>query len=178
MCDWAVRDRFLNLETRWFTLIGERLETDQGELLDYWRVERAHSLIVLPLLEDVMLLPEPTYRPGVGTATLDFPGGRVAPEQPLVTAARQILQRELGIDGSQDLQLMLLNPHGWPVNSSFSNQRLFGMVAELTAPCQPRQPHRRYPCNPAGIQRLADQLTCLQCRAVLREWQALSAHSH
>ena len=90
-----MRDRCLNLETR-LTLIGEHLGIEQGQLLEYWRVERAHSLIVLPLLESRLrlLLPEPMYRPGVGTATLDFPRGRVAPTPPLDIAARQILHRE------------------------------------------------------------------------------------
>ncbi|NEQ45272.1 MAG: NUDIX hydrolase [Leptolyngbya sp. SIOISBB] len=168
---WAVRDRFLNLETRWFNLIGEHLETEQGNLLEYWRVERAHSLIVLALLDNTLLLPEPMYRPGVGAATLDFPGGRVSPEQSLDTAARQILHRELGIDVEPSLPLLLLNPGGWPVNSSFSNQRLFGMVAHLTSSCSPTVPHRRYACSPAGIEQLLTQLSCLQCRAVVREWQ-------
>ncbi|RZM82388.1 hypothetical protein [Leptolyngbya iicbica] len=174
MDHWAVRDRFLNLETRWFTLIGEHLETVQGDRLEYWRVERAHSLIVLPLLADRLLLPEPTYRPGVGMATLDFPGGRVPPEQPLDTDARHILHRKLGINPTHCVQLKLLNSDGWPVNSSFSNQRLFGMVAQLAPSGEPTHPYRHYPNHAHGIEQLAELLTCLQCRAVLREWQTLT----
>jgi hypothetical protein len=32
---WQVHDRFLDLKTRWLTLIGEHWNTDQGEQLEY-----------------------------------------------------------------------------------------------------------------------------------------------
>lgn len=174
MSSWSVRDRFLNLETRWFTLLGEHLETEQGERLEYWRVERSHSLIVLPLWNGQILLPAPMYRPGVGTATLDLPGGRVPAEPPLSAVAHHILQRELGIEPSGVTQLTPLNAEGWPVNSSFSNQRLFGIVAHLQPQTVPKRAYQGFPATPAGVQALLAQLSCLQCRAVIWEWQAQS----
>lgn len=174
MSAWRVRDRFHHQETRWFTLLGEHLETEQGDLLEYWRVERSHSLIVLPLLSGQILLPAPMYRPGVGAATLDLPGGRVPEGQPLREVASQILQRELGIAPSHIAQLTQLNTEGWPVNSSFSNQRLFGMVAQLRPATVPTMPYQSFPATLAGIGALLAQVTCLQCRAVVWEWQAQS----
>lgn len=73
--DWQVYDRILELRTQWLTLIGEHWHTEQGQRLEYWRVEKADSVIVLPLLEQQLILARPTYRPGVQTQTLDFPGG-------------------------------------------------------------------------------------------------------
>ena len=46
---WQVNDRFLELRSRWMTLIGEHLQDDRGQLLEYWRVEKADSVIVLPV---------------------------------------------------------------------------------------------------------------------------------
>lgn len=174
MSEWQVRDRFLDLHTRWFSLIGEHLETAAGELLEYWRIERSHSVIVIPLWADHILLPAPIYRPGLGAATLDFPGGRLAPTDSIENAARQILQRELGIPDTAILDLTPLNQEGWPINSSFSNQKLYGLVARVDAEQPPPASYLSFPADAEGIRALADQLICLQCRSVLREWQLQS----
>ena len=171
---WRVRDRFLDLQTRWFTLIGEQLETEQGEPLEYWRIERAHSVIVVPLLAEHVILPEPTYRPGVGQATLDLPGGRWSQTYSLEFTAKQILQRELAVPDAAIVALTRLNQVGWFVNSSFSNQRLYGFVAQLDPSHPPQTAYVSFPADTAGVQVLANELCCLQCRAVLQEWQAQS----
>jgi hypothetical protein len=103
--------------------------------------------------------------------TLDFPGGRVAVEQSPEQTAIAVLQRELGINAALITQLVPLNVEGWAVNSSFSNQKLYGFVAHI----DPTErfvelPLISYAATPAGIQPLLRQLTCLQCRAVLLEW--------
>ncbi len=94
---WQFKETILSLQTGWLTVIGEKLKTPQGRLLDYWRVEKADSVIVLPIHRQQLLLPPPVYRPGVDQATWDFPGGRCPEGQSLHTAATTILQRELGI---------------------------------------------------------------------------------
>lgn len=66
--------------------------------------------------------------------TLDFPGGRVpsTAEKPLIDLVLAILQRELNIPDISNVNdsviapMESLNEIGWSVNSSFSNQRLFG----------------------------------------------------
>lgn len=170
--DWPVRDRFLELHSRWMTLIGERLQDPQGQILEYWRIQKADSVIVLPIQGDRIFLPAPIYRPGVGQTTLDFPGGRVAegitPEQ----AAMTTLQRELAIEAVQVEQLIRLNPQGWAVNSSFSDQRLHGFVAYLdaTSALSFASDVRIYSTDSRGLEHLLQDLLCLQCRAVLLEW--------
>lgn len=171
---WHVHDRFLTLHSRWLTLIGEHLEDHQGNRLEYWRIEKADSVIVLPLQADHLLLPAPSYRPGVGTATWDFPGGRIAAGQTPEQAAIAVLQRELGVTAIAPMQLTALNADGWAINSSFSNQRLYGFVAHLNDQDHP-QPDlppdvTRYPVTPSAMAQLLQKLTCLQCRAVLLEW--------
>lgn len=167
---WQVRDRFVELRSRWLTVIGEHLQDDQNQLLEYWRVEKADSAIILPLQGDRLILPASAYRPGVGAATLDFPGGRVPEGISPAAIAPQILCRELGIPAGAIATLHSLNSDGWLVNSSFSNQQLFGFVATLTPETAIAPTHRTYPTTRDGIQSLLQALVCLQCRVVLLEW--------
>lgn len=168
---WVVQQTLLYLSNAWLTLVGERLQPPNTEAVDYWRIEKADSAIVLPVWRGQVILPAPMYRPGLGEATLDLPGGRVAEGQTPLVAARQILQRELGIEDSAIASLTPLNTVGWPVNSSFSNQRLFGFLAQLQETGEPTRPlaDASFPYSPAGLEALLKQLSCLQCRAVVME---------
>jgi hypothetical protein len=157
-------------------LLAEHWQDEQGNELEYWRIEKTDSAIVLPVQGDRLLLPPPMYRPGVGEATLDFPGGRVPEGKTPAEAAPLILQRELGVDPGAIARIIPLNTTGWPVNSSFSNQRLYGFVAEISAQVTIAPAHLGVVCpmTPEGIATLLAQLTCLQCRAVLLEWLSKS----
>ena len=126
-----ILNRFVEMRSRWLTVIGENLEDDQGQILEYWRVEKADSVIILPIQSDRILMPKPSYRAGIGRITLDFSGGRVPAGESPQLAAIATLKRELGIEASAIAQLIPLNTEGWAVNSSFSNQKLFGFVAHI-----------------------------------------------
>ena len=166
---WPVNDRFLELRCRWMTLIGEHLQDDRGQLLEYWRVEKADSVIVLPGQNSMILLPAPSYRPGLGQITLDFPGGRISEGQDHREAALMTLKRELGIEATAMTRLIPLNSEGWAVNSSFSNQKLYGFIADIDGDLSTGEV-LTYPANSIGVSDLLKSLTCLQCRAVLLEW--------
>jgi hypothetical protein len=45
---WQVQDRFLELHSRWMTLIGEHWQDAQGQRLEYWRIEKADSVMSYP----------------------------------------------------------------------------------------------------------------------------------
>ncbi len=180
--DWQTLERFVEIRSPWLTLIGEKLQDEQQRILDYWRVEKADSVVIVTMQSDRsasrkpnrFLLPKPAYRPGVGKATLDFPGGRVLPQQTTIEAAKIILQRELGIEESDIISLEPLNQTGWAINSSFSNQKLYGLVAEIdsqTIVNPEKLTSITYLNTASGINNLLQDLTCLQCRAVLLEWQ-------
>ncbi len=172
---WTLQNRLLHLQTKWLTLIGEHLQDPNGTLHEYWRIEKADSLIVLPLQNQQILLPPPVYRPGLGTATLDLPGGRCPAEQDRESVAIAILQRELGLPAPAIDHLTPLNTEGWPINSSFSNQKLYGYIAQIRpdAIVLPEYLEAAYPANESGVRSLLARIQCLQCRLVLREWQAI-----
>jgi hypothetical protein len=173
---WQVQDRFLEINSRWLTLVGEHLQDDRGEILEYWRIEKADSVIVLAIQGDRILLPKPSYRAGIDQTTLDFSGGRVIAGQNPQLAAIATLKRELGIEASAIAQLIPLNTEGWAVNSSFSNQKLYGFVAyiEPNVKLNPELVTVTYPATSDGVENLLKEITCLQCRAVLLEWILLN----
>jgi hypothetical protein len=74
---WKTIDRFVEINSHWVKLIAEHLETTEGQIVEYWRVERADSVVILTIQAEKFLFPPTMYRPGVASATLDFPGGRV-----------------------------------------------------------------------------------------------------
>ncbi len=170
---WQRIDCFTELRNPWLTLFAEHWQDERGQRLDYWRVEKADSAIALTIYQDQFILPVPMYRPGIDAITLDFPGGRVLPGQTPSQAIRQILQRELKITANI-ATITPLNQSGWAINSAFSNQKLYGFVAVLdpniTIPLA--EMGAVYPHNSAGIKQLLDQLICLQCRAILLEYQS------
>ena len=169
MTKWILEDHFLTLTTHWVTLIGEHYTDHRGKRLEYYRAERSDSVIVLPIQENTLLCAPRTFRPGVGESTLDFPGGRVDANSVEETAQR-ILLRELDLtaDMLQDLELM--NNRGWPVDSSFSDQRLFGAVARIRPEAAPQGAVERFPLTSDGQADLLRELECAQCRLVLLQF--------
>ena len=173
---WKTLDRFVEIHSPWFTLIGEHLEDDRQQVHDYWRIENTDSVVILTIQGGKILFPMLNYRPGLGKPTLDFPGGRVNAGQTSETAAREIWEKELGVKKNAIAHLSLLNPSDWPINSAFSNQKLYGFVADIGPKVlvSPDLLAVTYLTTSEGIRTLVKDLTCLQRRAVLLEWQSQS----
>ena len=178
--DWKLLDRFVEMRSAWLTLIGEHFQDHQGKNREYWRVEKADSVVILTIKSDQFLLPIPTYRPGLDQVTLDFPGGRIPFHKTPETTVPDILKRELGILPEDIIQLTALNTVGWAINSSFSNQKLYGFAVKIhpDTAISPDKIGATYPLNSLGIQSLLQDLTCLQCRGIVLEWQRLFYHKN
>jgi hypothetical protein len=106
---WKTLDRFVEICSPRFTLIGEHLQDDGQQVHDYWRIENTDSVVILTIQGGKLLFPLLNYRPGLGKPTLDFPGGRVNAGQTSETAAREILEKELGVKQDAIAHLTLLN---------------------------------------------------------------------
>ncbi|ACK66363.1 hydrolase, NUDIX family, putative [Rippkaea orientalis PCC 8801] len=169
---WKILTRLVEIRSPWLTLIGEKLEDNHQQILEYWRVEKADSVIIMTTQNNHFIFPPPSYRPGLGEITLDFPGGRVPDDKTPLEAIGAILKRELGIEEKEIDSLTPMNSKGWAINSSFSNQKLYGFVAIISpeASINPEKLGANYPITEEGITQLLKELTCLQCRGILLEW--------
>lgn len=171
--EWEKVSDIVKIQNKWLSIIGERLRDDGGNLIDYWRVEKDHSAVILTQYRGQLVFPKPSFRPGVGKRTLDFPGGRIPSDKEPISVVASILQRELGVDESDIVRVEALNSVGWPVNSSFSNQCLYAFSAVLRdeAILDNQKLHpKSYSVSKEEIQEVFSELTCLQCRMVLSEW--------
>jgi hypothetical protein len=170
--EWERLDQILDFRTKWLTLLGEKWRDDKGAEVEYWRVEKPDSVIVLPLQGASLLLPRPAFRPGVRSVTIDFPGGRVKGAGATDEAVREILKRELGVEASAVIDMKSLNKRGWLINSSFSSQKLYAYVCEIddgfSVPSSLLG--RRVSRDMKSLETLLDELQCLQCRSVLLGW--------
>ena len=158
---------------KWVTLVGERWLCDKGKELEYWRVEKADSVIVLPIQSERIFCVKPTFRPGVRRCTLDLPGGRLPDGKQPRDVVPFLLERELGVPERAIRSAVALNTQKWIVNSSFSNQGLWGFVAEIddAFPIPGTYLGASEKVDEPGLTALLDKLDCLQCRAVVFEWQ-------
>ena len=170
--EWRRLAEISRTTSPWVTVFVERWSDERGAELDYWRVERPDSVILVPLWRGRLLLGHPAFRPGVGRLTWDFPGGRLGKGVDVREAAAGILHRELGVQREAIEELTPLNAAGYEVDSSFSSQRLWGLCARLSdaAETDPRRIGREVEAAPEETRRLYEELTCLQCRAVLADW--------
>lgn len=172
--DWACLKSIATIDSPWVTVYAEQWRDDTGALLDYWRVERPDSVIVIPVHKGRFLLPPSVFRPGLGRKTLDFPGGRLPEGQAPESVVPRLLKRELGIPTASIRRIAPINQVGWPVDSSFSSQRLWGFTADIAATFElgPEQVGSSYPADNGGAESLLEQLECLQCRCLLLQWLA------
>ncbi len=173
MLNWVKLAELVRIDSPWVSLIAERWHAADEEVIDYWRAERADSVIVLPLQNGAIHCAPPMFRPGIGRATLDLPGGRLRVGAEPAEMVPDLLNRELGVLPAAICELVPLNDHKWLVNSSFSNQGLWAFTAEIDAgfPIPPERKGATVKADIAGIDELLDRLDCLQCRAVLLEWR-------
>ena len=167
---WKNLATFVTISSPWLTIIGEKFQDNQGKLIDYWRVEKADSVVIITQQNHQFLFPKLMYRPGLQKNTLDFPGGRLPTDKQPREVIPEILQRELGINEVDIIDLIPLNPQGWAINSSFSNQKLYGFFAEISPKISVVHEKLAVRYSLAEVDKLLADLTCLQCRAVLLEW--------
>ncbi|MCF8069632.1 MAG: hypothetical protein K9L30_13700 [Desulfobacterales bacterium] len=170
MPDWKVLKTIVKISSFWLEIIAESIVDEKGDTIEYWRIEKDDSVIVIPFYRDAIILSKPFYRHGVKKTTYDFPGGRNKKNHDPAVGALTILQRELEIKEKDIISIKPLNKIPWHVNSSFSNQSLYGFIAEISSDVS----FSRQQCIESfsiedDMKMLLKKLTCLQCRCVLHE---------
>ena len=156
---WKKTKRIAQINSDWVDIYCEQWIDDKKQMLDYWRVEKADSVIIIPVYDNELLLPLEQFRPGVGYATLDFPGGRVHKNKTLEDSIYLILKKELGIKRVNVSTLMRISKKASLINSSFSNQKLYVYLAQIDS--LPKCEYHSYKVE--DYKKLSGQLECLQC---------------
>ena len=174
--NWKFLKRLTSIVSPWVNVYLEQWRDSNQQILDYWRVERPHSIIVIPIHRDQLLLPRESFRVGIREMALDFPGGRLQEDEIPQSAALTILHREMGVSGQDIKSIKSLNGKPWVVDSSFSSQRLWTFVAFLKdeADVQEEFKGKSFPATIRGIDQLLEKLDCLQCWSALMEWRRQS----
>jgi hypothetical protein len=172
MSDWKLLNEFVRIGSKWVTLIGEHWLCDKGKKLEYWRVEKVDSVIVLPIQKGRIFCVKPTFRVGIHRSTLDFPGGRLPEGKQPKEIVPLLLKRELSVPATAICNTIALNQKKWIINSSFSNQGLWGFVVEIDDSFMIPESciGVNVTINNSGISTLLLKLDCLQCRMILLEW--------
>ena len=170
---WDLVESFVRVGSRWVTLIGERWRCDKGKILEYWRVEKKLiPLLFYPYKESTFSAPKKNFRPGVGRPTLDFPGGRLPIGMEPAEVVPDLLERELGVSPEGIARIEQINAMPLLVNSSFSNQRLWGYAALIDEAYMVPESNMygKFATNETGVACLLEMMECLQCRALLLDW--------
>jgi len=170
---WRCLSRIVAIRSPWLSMIGERLLDGTGQELDYWRVEKPDSLLVITVHRGRLILPARSYRPGVGRVTLDFAGGRLENPGLIPETAQAIVRREFNLSGGDLVGSQVpVNHVGWDVDSSSSSQRLYGIALELRPEVvvSDESVGASYAATGQGGREALRDLVCVQCRAVLHEW--------
>jgi len=174
MKKWVLKNEISRIHSKWVTVFCEQWLDDTEAELEYWRVEKDDSVIVVPIQNEQIICAAPYFRPGIKALSLDFPGGRLHANKSKREAVSSILLRELGVPEQKILTITPLNKDKWIINSSFSNQGLWSFVATIDS-------NHKIPSSRIGARERADitgasallkKMNCLQCRAVLQEWKA------
>ena len=75
MIEWKLRDTFLNIATNWVRLIGESYTDQDGKDIEYYRVEKRESVIVLPIYKDLIYCAPLAFAPESRGRPWIFPAG-------------------------------------------------------------------------------------------------------
>jgi hypothetical protein len=166
---WQMLGQIAIIGSPWVTVKCERWRDHHNQDLDYWRVERPDSVVVIPIHEKSILLPKQEFRPGIGACTWDFPGGRVRDNVSHEETALESLNREMSINKCDIKKIERINRLGYPVDSSFSSQKLWGYKAYLSRDCDLGKINIgwKVPFRKEEVRLLLEKLTCLQCRSLL-----------
>jgi major membrane immunogen (membrane-anchored lipoprotein) len=170
---WQVLSRMVVVRRPCMSMIGERWREESGRELEYWRVEKPDSLLVVTVHDGRLIAPVRSFRPGVGRTSLDLAGGRLDDPSTLAQTALAIVRREFKLSADDLFESQEpLNLDGWDVDSATSSQRVFGVAVELRRDVQVLDDRlgASYPATCAGGRELLSELVCLQCRAVLSAW--------
>jgi hypothetical protein len=146
------------LKSKWMELYCD-VWKDNENLIEYWRIEKPNSIIIITTYNNHFILPIPQFRPGVNKTTLDFPGGRQQTDN-ILNDAKNIICRELKIEDNDIEYVNEIDRKKYVINSSFNSQLLICLEASLKD-INENTPIVKYSFS--EVNSLLNDLECLQC---------------
>jgi ADP-ribose pyrophosphatase len=123
--EWSILESETVLQTKWFSIIKDRCETPEGEIVpEYYTWHKPDCVIVFPVTTDKKILLIRQYRHGLQRICLDYPGGTVDEGLTVIEAARAELLEETGYRAKT-----LTSIGSYAMDSSYSNQMAHFVVA-------------------------------------------------
>jgi len=174
--NWKKIKLISEIKSKWLTILVEQYLDDQKKQLEYWRVQKPDVILIVVIHNNHLILPKPSYRPGIQKSSLDLCGGRrSSPNSQLLEDAQSIVKRELQIEKwYQPKTIQPINHRSYNLDSSFSNVKTHLFFMELASEqIIPQQlENELYDNNLIGINKLLAKIDCLQCRLCLQEYKA------
>lgn len=171
MKEWKVKAELLNIKNQWIQFIGEKCIDNENKELEYYRVIRADSVVIIPIINNHIIKPQSYYRHGIKKHTLDFPGGRLTNSEIINETITDILEKELHIQAENITEIDILNiSKPWHVDSSFSSQKLYAATVQISPNCKIFKKEQMLKITKENILNLYNIIDCLQCRMTLIEW--------
>jgi 8-oxo-dGTP pyrophosphatase MutT (NUDIX family) len=100
---WRLLSTRTVLEDRWLRIDAERLETDNGHIIDPWYIAHGHSwACAVALTPDRQVVMVEQYRRGVDRLVLELPAGIIDPGETPMASARRELAEESGYQATGD----------------------------------------------------------------------------
>ena len=136
---------------------------DNKNIIEYWRIEKPNSIIIITTYDNYFILPIHQFRPGINKTTLDFPGGRQQTDN-ILNDAKNIICRELKIEDNDIEYIKELGNKKYIINSSFNSQLVIYLEASLKR-LNEKIPVIKYFFP--EVKTLLNDLECLQCAFAL-----------
>lgn len=112
---WTLLDQKVVLDTPWFKINRQHLQTSTGAQAEFYIHENNDSVLCFCVDEQDRVLIERQYRPAIERVSIDYPAGRVEHDDASTQAAiRRELLEEVGFTATSLTQLAVIDKDpGW-----------------------------------------------------------------
>ncbi|MFC3476382.1 NUDIX hydrolase [Halobacterium litoreum] len=108
--NWQTLSQDTKFECPWFSVGSDQVRNPDGEVKDYYWVDRPKDAIAVVAVSDGKVVMVEQYRPKLKQKFTECPGGHVEEEESHIEAAKRELREETGISASEFFHLSTYYP--------------------------------------------------------------------